>query len=184
MPLILPGNVASAAPTAYSIANSCRFNSLDSAYLVRTLGTPTNNDRWTFSCWVKRGLMGANAYLLTGASNGTNYTEIHFQNTDTFRFGDYQGSITGELITSRLFRDPCAWYHLMIVYDSANGTAGDRIKMYVNGVEETAFATDTNPSSGQDSMINSAVSHTIGSNVAEGGSVEFDGYMAEVILLD
>ena len=182
MPLVV--GAQSAATGAFSVDNCCRFNGVN-AYLDLTFGTPTNNDKWSLSMWVKRcGDLDINQYMLVGASGGTNYTEIHFNPDNNFRYGDYQGSITGELITTRLFRDVGGWYHFLYVYDSANGTPGDRMKLYVNGTEETVFSTDTNPSSGQNSMINSAVSHTLGSNVAEGGTVYFDGYMAEVVFCD
>ena len=182
MPLVV--GAQSAATGAFSVDNCCRFNGVN-AYLDLTFGTPTNNDKWSLSMWVKRcGDLDINQYMLVGASGGTNYTEIHFNPDNNFRYGDYQGSITGELITTRLFRDVGGWYHFLYVYDSANGTPGDRMKLYVNGTEETVFSTDTNPSSGQNSMINSAVSHTLGSNVAEGGTVYFNGYMAEVVFCD
>ena len=185
MPLILPGNVATAtASTTYSVANSCRFNKPDSAYLVRTLGTPTDVDKWSYSVWVKRANLGANNYLIVAGSNGTNWTEINFNASDDLRWADYQGSYDGQLITDRKFRDVGAWYHLLFAYDADNGVAGNRMRIYVNGVEETSFSTDDTPVSGKDMMLNSAVSHTIGSSVAEGGTVDFDGYMAEVCFID
>jgi len=185
MPLILPGNVASAtASTTYDVDNSCRFNKPDSAYLVRTLGTPTDVDKWSYSVWVKRANLGANNYLIVAGSDGTNWTEINFGSADTLRWADYQGSYDGQLITTRVFRDVGAWYHLLFAYDADNGVAGNRMRIYVNGVEETSFSTDDTPVSGKDMKLNSAVSHTIGSNVAEGGTVDFDGYMAEVCFID
>jgi hypothetical protein len=184
MPLILPGNVASATAGAFSVANSCRFNKPDSAYLVRTLGTPTDADKWSYSVWIKRTNLGANNYLIVAGSDGTNWTEINFNASDALRIADYQGAYTGQLITNRVFRDPAAWFHFLFVYDGSNATAGNRMRIYVNGTEETSFSTDSNPTSGQAFKMNSAVSHTIGSSVAEGGTVDFDGYMAEVCFID
>ena len=57
MPLILPGNVASATAGAYEVANSCRFNTPDSPNLTRSCGTPTYNLKYTMSFWFKRSLL-------------------------------------------------------------------------------------------------------------------------------
>ena len=59
-------------------------------------------------------------------------------------------------VTDRKFRDPSAWYHIVVAYDSSQGTAANRCKMYINGVEETSFSGSSNPSSGQDSYTNTS----------------------------
>ena len=82
-------------------------------------------------------------------------------------------------VTTRQFRDPSAWYHIVVNKDAANTTA----KIYVNGVQETDFSTDTDPSNVDTSNFNSALDHTIGHNQS-GTSHAFDGYLAEVYFID
>ena len=182
MPLILPGNVASAtAPTTFSVANSCRFDG-SSSYMTFTLGTETDKDKWTWSCWVKKCIIGGTQNIHNIPTDDDNAQFYKFTG-DALRMDTVVSNATvGKLQTTRLFRDPSAWYHLVIVWDSANGTAGNRMRMYVNGVEETLFSTDTNPSSGQDSWFYSGKVVNIGRDGR--GSGFFDGYMAEVVYID
>jgi len=186
MPLILPGNVASAtAAVTYSVANSCRFNDGDSPKMVKELGTPTDLDKWTISAWVKLGTLpiGTNRVIFQGHDDGSNYTGLLFTTAHNLEFGNRVGGThVGRLITDREFRDPAAWYHVVAVWDSDNGTAGDRMKLYVNGVEETSFSTDTNPTSGEASSLESGHDAQISSH-ADGGYY-MDGYMAEVCFID
>jgi len=182
MPLILPGNVASAtASTTYSIANSCRLNRADSAALSREMDDG-NEDRWTLSFWVKRGEMANHTQTLTmgGSNHGIFFSKDSL--TDALLFYNYISGDKGQLLTSRKFRDPAAWMHLVFVWDSGNATAGNRMRIYVNGVEETAFATDTNPDQNQDSQFNvDGDTHYIG---RESGGNYFDGYIAEYVFID
>jgi hypothetical protein len=178
--IIIPAN--SAADTAFSVANSCRFNDGDSPHMTKT-PSAGDVDKWTFSCWVKRCTLGSQQVMLSGLTDSNNYTLIRFEGTDQLQFYNVtSASVDASLKTNRLFRDVSAWYHIVCVWDSANGTAGDRMKMYINGVEETSFATDTNPSSGLNSHINAGVAHYVGQ---EGdGSKYFDGYLAEMVFSD
>jgi hypothetical protein len=130
--------------------------------LTRTLSA-SNLDKWTFSTWVKKS--GVTGYQqLIAAESGSAYTIIKFETGGEISFENYDsgGGAAGVLKTNRLFRDPAAWYHIVAVWDSDNGTPGDRMKIYVNGVEETSFSNDSNPDSDEDSTINSAVVHWIG----------------------
>jgi hypothetical protein len=87
-----------------------------------------------------------------------------------------------KLITTRLFRDVSAWYHIVVVYDSDNGTAGNRVILYVNGVRETSFSTETYPSLASTSGINTTTQHEISSYDASG--YYFDGYLSEFNFID
>jgi len=176
MPLIIGAKSATA--TGYAVDNSCRFNSPDTPYLNYT-PSAGDRDKFTFSCWVKRGLLAANQCLF-GVLSGGNYSEMYFGTAGTIMWDEYPGSMVGRLETDREFRDCSAWYHLVFVYDSANATAGDRMRLYVNGVEETSFSTDTQPDQYQDSYFNSNVVHY----VAKVSTEYFDGYMAEVCFIE
>ena len=155
------------------------------AYLYKTLGTPTNTKKYTFSTWVKRALASNEEVLISGGTSGSNGDFLVFRTTDQLEWQMYHGSNTGILKTNRLFRDPSAWYHIVITYDSANASAGDRMKMYVNGVEETSFETDTNPPQDTVSYINSAVQNNIGYDTyGLATSAYFSGALAHTHLCD
>ena len=184
MPLILPGNVASAtASTAYSVANSCRFTS--GASMEKAFGTPTNLDKWTFSCWLKRGNIGAYHEIFSGFTSGTHYTHIEITDGDKLEFGNRAGGGAGghlgRLITNRLFRDVAAWYNIVCVWDSDNATAGNRMRVYINGVEETSFSTEVDATSGELCHLASGDDCVIG---LHGTSYLLEGYLAEVVLID
>jgi hypothetical protein len=113
------------------------------------------------------------------------FSLFNFTASDTFEWAEYVGgAYKYRILTNRLFRDPSAWYHFCCRYDSTDGTAGDRQRLYINGVEETSFSTDTNPGLNYDSIVNSAISHTIGSQQAEGAANYADEYLSEVVFID
>ena len=151
-----------------------------------TQTTPTNNLKYTISFWFKKAqpkISGTQYYMSAVVSGYANYWFIRSHNTDdNLDINNIASSGTGgRLITNRKFRDPSAWYHVVYVYDSANVTAGDRMKLYVNGVEETSFATDTNPTLNQASVPNS------NSQVLDIGREDvayFDGCMSHVQFVD
>jgi len=180
--LVYPANTLS---SGFSVDNSCRFNG--DAYVHRTFGSAGNVDRWTFSAWFKIASSSGNICLFAAAADSNNYGSIVIKTDGSIEWQHYaSASAIGILHTNRKLRDHSAWYNLICVYDSANGTAGDRMKMYINGTEETSFATDTNPSSGQDSPFNKDDIHSIGAQDYAGGSFQnyWNGYLAEVVFLD
>ena len=187
MPLILPGNVATAtASTTYDVANSVRMDG-SGTYMTKTLGTPTDIDKYTFSFWCKRSKVGAQQSIFRSTNGAaTNDSHVTFQADDTLRFEEYGGGATiGKLQTNQVFRDVSAWYHIVLVYDSGNATAGNRMRMYVNGAEVTSFGTDTNPSQNADSYFNkSGEVLSFGRTPYSGGSTYFDGYVAELVMCD
>ena len=182
MSLIIPAN--SAVSGGFDVANSLMFNYADSAYLNRTLGTPTNNKRWTWSAWIKRSRITAAVQRIFFAVNGSDeYTTIQFD--DEYRlqwFNQIGGATDMQLLTTREFRDIGAWMHLMFVYDSANSTAADRQIIYVNGVRETVLAQENTAGSNADTVINQAVVHNIASG--PGAANFYGGYMSEVVFTD
>mgnify|MGYP005815691977 CR=1 FL=1 len=184
MPITVLGGTTSAA-AAFEVANSCRFNQGDGAYMHKTIGSAGNLDRWTFSCWVKRGnLADTEIIFAVGAGNagGGSYGVIKFSSSDTIEWENYPSdTASGILRTNRKFRDCSAWYHFVFVWDSGNATAGNRMRMYTNGVEETSFSNDSHPDQNQDNVINNAHKHEIG---AMDDNTHFDGYLAEVVFID
>ena len=173
----LPILGANTLSSGFSVANSVRMNG--DARMTITPST-ADADRWTFSCWVKRSVISSGSQTLFSAIDpSNNLTELRFNSDDKIDYYSHDGSsYTGRLNTNRVFRDVAAWYHIVAVWDSANGTAGNRMRLYINGVEETSFATDTNPSSGQDSYVGANLPHYVGDK-GDAGQY-FKGYMAEV----
>jgi len=169
--------------TGYDVANSSRFNSGSSDYLTRTPGSAGNRRTWTFSAWVKRTNPGAGNQIFQQSQDGSNYMKLYFSSDKIFWRGITGGSNSAYIATNRLFRDVSAWYHIVARFDSTNGTAGDRMRLYVNGVEETSFSTDINPSSNYDSFANTTNPIDIGRDNVNNASY-FNGYMAEVCMVD
>jgi len=169
----------------YEIPNSLRFRASNSAYLERTPAGAGNRRTWTWSAWVKRGTLGGavSMNLFVGNRAGTTdatYTSITFTTSNQLAVSGYA---TNWRITTAVFRDPTAWMHIVVALDTTQATASDRVKVYVNGTQITAFGTSNNPALNADLGINQAALHSLGRDVS-GGPTFFDGYMAEVNFID
>jgi len=183
--MIILGTNSVKAAGGFDVANSLRFNSASTDFLNRTPSSASNRDLWSISVWVKRTKLGVYSTIYGVFTDANNQENFGFLNSDKFQWQLYQsGGVVGQLTTNRLFRDTNAWYHILGVYDSANGTGGNRMRLYINGVEETSFSTDTNPSSGQDSLWNNNTLHMLGSGGTASGGDLFDGYMSEFVAVD
>jgi len=187
MPLILPGNVGSAtAATGFNVANSCRFNDDDSAYMHKTPGSASAAGRrkFTISAWVKRGQTTTNSFIFSAwtADNDAGHFAFGFESAERLTVDTYS---TNVLTTNRVFRDPSAWYHVVCAIDTTNGTANNRVRLYVNGVEETSFSTRNNPDQNADLQPNNDVIQAVGTNYFNSQyNVGYDGYMAEFCMID
>ena len=179
MSLLQNSNAISAG--GYDINNSLRFRQSASAFLSRTPASASNRQIWTWSGWVKRGRLGVeNHTLFAGRTSASaTYTLFYFSNTDTLNFIDNGGA---NLTTTQIFRDPSAWYHVVCAVDTTQATASNRVKLYVNGVQITAFATATYPTLNANLNVNSTATHVVGDN--PGAAQLFDGYMAEINFTD
>ena len=183
MPLILSGNVATAtAATGYDVANSVRYNDGDSPKLDLDFSSDGTLNKWTFSMWFKRSTLGTAQRLFCCYDSGMDdYIKFGTDDQLEWVFDNEDGSNKGVLKTNRKFRDVSAWYHLVCRLDTTDGTAGDRMRMYINGTEETSFATDTNPTQNETGDIGRDNDHFIGTF---GSGQYFDGYMAEVCMIN
>jgi len=177
------GGQISEAAGGYEVANSLRFNDGSSDYLNRTPASASNRRTFTISFWVKRGVLGTNASIFAQGSADNNQTRCRFIDSDSSLFFDDEagGTSQARLITNRLFRDVSAWYHILIAVDTTQSTSSDRIKLYVNGVQETSFATSNYPSQNHEMFINTANAFYIGREV---GFNYLDGYLAEFVFID
>ena len=171
----------------YNLTNSLRFRDSASAYLARTPASSGNRQTWTYSVWVKLGAsVGTSNYnILMARTSGSYYTGIYF-NANNLYLDWFNGSQIALLRSSQVFRDPSAWYHIVITIDSTNATASNRVLMYVNGTRVTAFINDTYPAqNAQTAGINeSGVAHWISSDPAFSAQGYYDGYMTEINFID
>ena len=115
------------------------------SYLNRTLGTSTNVYKGTVSHWIKRSNLGSMGTFAAWDNGGTasNRAYLNLYN-DSLYFYDEANSVV--IQTNRLLRDTSAWYHIVIAWDTSQGSASDRVKIYVNGLQETSFSTSNYPS--------------------------------------
>ncbi len=154
-----------------------------STYLNKTLSTPTNNKIWTLSFWLKRGVIGDNNILSTGSAN-SDETNFIIRSDGKIEFKeDVSSSAVYQFITDRVFRDTSAWYHFVIAFDTTQATSSNRVKFYVNGVQETSFGTETYPSQNLDTAVNSAIAHYLGRRNWNTDQY-FDGSMTHVHFID
>ena len=175
-PLLLASAAAADAAAAGPI-KSVRFNSGDSAYLNRTPSSAGNRQTWTLSAWIKK--YNTNFVPLFSVEDSAGHSSIEF-NSSKIKWNTFT-SANGAFETDALFRDPSAWYHVVISYDSTLATAADRIKCYVNGVEQT-FSSYTAPTQNQQTPVNNTVPHTI--SKTESASTYGDIGLTAVYLVD
>jgi hypothetical protein len=146
----------------YQISRSLRFNIADSANLTRTLTTATVRNRWTWSGWVKRSVLDTGAFqTLFGSSDGAIGNDFFGFNQAVFRLGMFGGTYV--LQSNVQYRDPAAWYHVVVAVDTTQSTDTDRAKVYINGVQITAWGTAGYPPQNYSCSINGAFAHQIGS---------------------
>jgi hypothetical protein len=171
----------------YNLTNSLRFRSSAQSYLSRTFGAPTDNEKWTYSVWIKRGSLAANRTIMSSNVDGAEYWDMRFNTSDQILIQNRVGSSNLLLAnTTAVYRDPSAWYHIVFVFDSNNATAANRNLLYVNGVNVTLSA---NSGSSDASAWNvNSVQHNIGvsrtANPSGGIWAEYDGYEAEINFID
>jgi len=158
--------------------------------IQRTQGTGTSTKKFTFSGWIKKASnTTSNDQVVFESNNDANNritTYFRGSTNNTFNiYGALSGSTIINIETTRLFRDISAWYHIVVAVDTTQGTAADRVKIYVNGTQETAFNyTSTYPSQDANLPIgSSSYVNTVG-YYAHGGSSAFDGCMSHLHFID
>jgi len=167
----------------FTINNSCKWGGTDNEYMSKTLGTPSNTDKYTFSFWTKRTLLANDGHFCTVYTDGNNYSTINFDGSDRLTVLQYiSASIQLNLVTTKMFRDPSAWSHFVIQFDSTQSTASNRCKIFHNGSRITAFDTETYWDQNTDGKLNEA-SATLTLNAITTGS-QYHGYVAEFIMCD
>ena len=166
--------------TGYNLTKSLRFRASASAYLNRTPASSGNRTTWTMSIWFKRGTLSTEQHIFEGASSPASANQFYFNTDNTLVYND---NATNYFTTSQVFRDPSAWYHMVVVWNTGNATASDRIRFYINGSRVTNFSASNNPSLNATSTFNDNVRNVIG-QLNNLGGYYFDGYMAETNFID
>ena len=187
----LIGGANSAADGVYSVANSCRFNDGDSAYMHKTPGGAGNRRTFTISVWFKTSTVaGDHNYILSTGdySSDEGYFQIKLNSSGRLTIDDYDTS--GESYNLRWttnqpmrIRDPSAWYHLVVAVDSTQAVQANRVEVYLNGTNiDGAFNGTTSPAENDDFHVNMAQIVQIGRS--QNNDNYFDGYLAEFCLID
>ena len=183
MPLILGTN--SIKDTGFNVANSLRFNSGSSDNLSKSLSTPTNDKKFTFSCWFKKSKNATEMNLFGYQPSGNAEAYIGFSTSDEIRYADRDsGDTTPEifLVSNAKLRDVSAWYHVVVSVDTTQGTDSNRAKLYLNGEQITSLANSTYPSQNYTPEMNSSDgTKVIG---ADNNGNYFNGYIAETVFID
>ena len=188
---ILGANTESA---AYEIENSLRFDDI-TAHFQRTPGSAGNRQIFTISMWLKicsagEDTAGHHIFYVNNPSDTTTWGGLYLNGDQLYFYAEASGSGHYNLATNKKFRDPSAWYHIVIAVDTTQNTSSDRIKLYVNGVRETSFGTETYPSQNDNTVFNNSGPHALGAynpgtNYPPGAGLNmFDGYLADVYMID
>ncbi len=172
--------MGASASGAYEIERSLRFDKTDDQNLQFTPSSDGNRRTWTFSCWLKRSVVGGGSQAFFRCREGSYpkglvMARFLSDKLDILRWNG--ASAAWQVQTNRLFRDPASWYHIVIAYDTTQGTAANRVKLYVNGTQETDLGEDDYPNQNSDYEINTQFPHEV-------GVASFDGYMADVYFID
>ena len=163
---------------SHLLDQSLKFDDGKSSALQRTPASAGNQRLWTFSAWAKKSTLDVDGYLLgVNSSSAPEFIKISNSSTDQFEYAYWNGSVyVYQVRATALLRDTSAWYHIVLAVDTAQGTAANRVKFYVNGTQLTDFSISTYPTQNADTRTNDAVDHRIGSGI---GGAYYDGYIAE-----
>ena len=177
---------ANSASGAYEIENSLRFNDDDSPSLSRANDSGGSNTAGTLSFWTKRSEIDT-GYLFYARSDDSNVFNVYFSGNERLEIRSTQGgSAQMSYKTNALFRDPSAWYHIVIAIDTTDGTAADRCKLFVNGSRITSFETQTNFGSSNTIELFQSDATVYVAGEFEGGTIgnPYDGYIADLNFVD
>jgi hypothetical protein len=175
-------------PPYYLISRSLRFNFADSTYLNRTPGSAGNLRIWTLSFWVKLCQQTNDDGIIFSAGTGASARSQCYWALSTGRlyFTSFVSASAYGAFTNAQFRDPSAWYHVVLSVDTTQTTAANRVIFYINGVAQsmnTSYGGGAIPQN-SDTYVNAANGHCIGSNppYSVGGYPTI--YLTEQYLID
>jgi len=153
-------------------------------HIQRTTGSGDNRRKFTYSFWVKLAdLTGENKVFIYGTSGTEGGININYPNDGKWNFYDYQSNgYTYQLVPNRLFRDTNGYYHVTVAVDTTQATSSNRVKIWINGVQETSFATETYPSQNAEMACNNSNLFSLGNCPTQ--SNYFSGIVSHVHFSD
>ena len=168
---------------SHTVNNSCVLDEGDTDYLTRsTWGTSTDTTKWTMSFWLKRSTADKTA-ICTSGPDVSNQTIMQFDANNRIDFQLYVAPNYGRVTTYQVFTGTSEWMNIIFVHDSSNGTANDRMRIYINGVRATNFAQNDSPSGNYSKMTVNGANTVLGYDLLSTADA-MDGYMSEVIFVD
>ena len=172
-------------PTGYEVENSLRFNNPDDPNLSTTFSSAGNRRTFTISAWIKKGDTSADRTLIGqgGTSTGNPRGLIFVGSTLRFTSNTTGSSTEADVETNAKLRDHSAWYHVVVAVDTTQGTAANRIKIYINGEQQTSLSSTTYPDQNFQMNWNNNVLHTVG-RYPNNDAYHMDGHISEFYFID
>ncbi len=165
--------------------NSVKLEADNTEFFSRTPDSNSNRQTFTYSTWIKRTELGINGAILDAYQDGSNFFLLQFDTSDRFVVYQIDSGTDYGFHYTRRFRDIAAWYHIVFVSDTTNGTAADRYQLYVNGERISNSDVDTDygtPPLNYNNNLNSTILHHIGKR--GDGAIYNSCYLAETHLVD
>ena len=175
---------ASGATGDFEVQRSLRFNDGDDTYLQRTVSSTSNRKTFTISAWIKPSETDSRFWFGVTDTSGYEFFYIGINSFYRLVIFDYDYPVQNVgLTTNRLFRDPSAWYHIVVAFDTTQATNTNRVKLYVNGVQETSWYNEAYPAQNLDTFVNHTTFPVYIGKLGWGGG-KYHGYMAEYNFID
>ena len=155
-------------------------------YLMRTMNQSenTNSDKkFTYSGWIKKSETASDGMLIEGYYSSTFHSQLYYQSNGALTLNCASGTSGAafQIVTNRLLRDCNAWYHIVVAIDTTQGTASDRAKIYINGVQETSFSGATYPNQNTSHQFNrNGNTAYLGRRTGGGVGLYFNGLMSHI----
>ena len=165
----------------YEVSNSLRFNDDDSPELTFTPSSAGTQTKFTISLWFKLGNITSTRRVLFGA--GDDYLRIADDDNIQWHVTDNGGTARSFYAPAKI-RDPSAWYHVVALWDTTQGTDTNRMRLWTNGVEQTANSFTRPSQNATSETLNSAAEHKLGGELNPANDYHFDGYISEFYFID
>ena len=170
-----------------AVANSCIFDHASNAYVSRTPSSGGSTTKVTFSCWIKRDAasLGSTTYIMFTNDFSANGEVLQFDTSNRLVYYCMaSSSYRWNYVSNRTFEDTSKWYNIVVARDTTDGTAGDRVKIYVDGDRITSWSTETTSGSSSAGFWNQTTYANIVGNSGNGSYIDGAGYLAEVNMID
>jgi hypothetical protein len=175
--------------TGYDIDNSLKLEADNNEYLQKANDSGTNRKTFTVSMWFKRTEL-ANDYmqLWQGGVNGEGTRLGFYGGTPKEAIWVDVGGGSGNTgadyrsYSVQVLRDTAAWYHIVLAVDTTQGTAANRLKVWLNGDEITTWTNQAIPAQDFQCSLEANINMQWGAYNAT--YYKMCGYIAECHYLD